>query len=80
VRVTTVEIVPHSFYVMVVQKESKTTIMLDPLTDPEKTVGVKMTLAAIATRILQLAGMEIGNVQRTNIGEYLNMVQNILKP
>jgi hypothetical protein len=34
-------------------KSDKTTIRLDPLTDPEKTPGVKMALALMAKKVLK---------------------------
>ena len=39
---------PQSFYIMVMYREDKTTIRLDPITDPEKTDGVKIALALMA--------------------------------
>lgn len=41
------------FYIMMMRKENQITIRLDPFTDPEKTFGVKKSLALIATKILE---------------------------
>jgi len=41
----------QSFYIMVMNRENKITIRLDPTTDPEKKDGVKIALALMAKRI-----------------------------
>jgi hypothetical protein len=45
---------PQSFYIIVMNREDKITIRLDPTTDPEKTDGVKIALALIAKRIQEI--------------------------
>lgn len=54
-------------------KEDRAVIRLDPLTDPEKTNGVKMALALLAKSILQ----QFPNLEviKTNLQEFLDMVQ-----
>jgi hypothetical protein len=53
-------------------KEDRAVIRLDPLTDPEKTNGVKMALALLAKSILQ----QFPNLKviKTNLQEFLDMV------
>jgi len=41
----------QSFYIVVMKRENKITVRLDPITDPEKTDGVKIALALMAKRI-----------------------------
>ncbi len=52
--VAVVDQMPQSFYVMVMNKEDKITIRLDPTTDPEKTDRVKIALALIAKRVQEI--------------------------
>jgi hypothetical protein len=53
-------------------KSDKTTIRLDPLTDPEKTPGVKMALALMAKMLLK--HFPNLTVIQTNIQEFLDVV------
>ena len=41
----------QSFFIVVTNRENKITIRLDPITDPEKTHGVKTAIALMAKRI-----------------------------
>jgi hypothetical protein len=43
----------QSFFIMLMKKEDRVTIRLDPLSDPEKTYGVKIALALIAIKIIE---------------------------
>jgi len=71
VRATAVEEVARTFYVVVSQGKDAVTIRLDPLTDPEKTGGVKAALAFIAARIMHVAGLEESAVSKTNLAAEL---------
>ena len=68
---------PQSFYIMVMNKEDKTTIRLDPITDPEKTDGVKIALALMAKRIQEIEKTHNLYVSKTNIQEFIDKVQKI---
>ncbi len=68
---------PQSFYIMVMNKEDKTTIRLDPITDPEKTDGVKIALALMAKRIQEIEKVHNLYVSKTNIQEFIDKVQKI---
>jgi hypothetical protein len=70
---------PQSFYIMVTNKnkEDKTTIRLDPITDPEKTDGVKIALALIAKRIQEIEKAHNLYVSKTNIQEFIDKLQEI---
>jgi hypothetical protein len=39
---------PNAFYILLSQKHDRITVRLDPLTDPEKTDGVKRLLAILS--------------------------------
>lgn len=67
----------QSFYIMVMNKEDKTTIRLDPITDPEKTDGVKIALALMAKRIQEIEKVHNLYVSKTNIQEFIDKVQKI---
>ena len=70
---------PQSFYILVTNKnkEDKTTIRLDPITDPEKTDGVKIALALMAKRIQEIEKVHNLYVSKTNIQEFIDKVQKI---
>jgi hypothetical protein len=68
---------PQSFYVMVMNKEDKITIRLDPMTDPEKTDGVKIALALIAKSIQDIEKLRNLYVTKTNIQEYITKLSGI---
>jgi hypothetical protein len=66
---------PQSFYIMVMYREDKTTIRLDPITDPEKTDGVKIALALMAKRIQEIEEAHNLYVSKTNIQEFIDKLQ-----
>lgn len=58
-----------SFFVQLAQKDQQITVRLLPATDPEKTVGVKKLLAAIARTLRDaLPGSHFG---KTNLADFL---------
>ena len=59
----------RQFFIELVTRENKTTIRLFPLTDPEKTDGVKMSLGLLA-KIIQSFDTECV-ITKTNIDEFL---------
>jgi hypothetical protein len=67
---------PQSFYIMVMNREDKITIRLDPTTDPEKkTDGVKIALALMAKRIQEIEKTHNLYVSKTNIQEFIDKLQ-----
>ncbi len=58
----------QKFFIQLSPKGEGITVRLEPLTDPEKTAGVKRALALIAHRIREATGCAYG---RTNIEEFL---------
>ncbi len=64
--------VSRSYYISILLKDSSITVRLDELTDPEKTDGVKLSLAVVADMLMRRYGMK---VVRTNIGEYLERIK-----
>ncbi len=68
---------PQSFYIMVMNREDKITIRLDPTTDPEKTDGVKIALALTAKRIQEIEKAHNLYVSKTNIQEFIDKLQEI---
>lgn len=68
---------PRSFYIEVNVKDDKTTVRLDPMTDPEKTDGVKLALALMAKRIQEIGKLNNLSVSKTNISEFLDRVQQM---
>jgi hypothetical protein len=66
---------PQSFYIMVMYREDKTTIRMDPITDPEKTDGVKIALALMAKRIQEIEKAHNLYVSKTNIQEFIDKLQ-----
>jgi hypothetical protein len=65
----------QSFYIMVMNRENKITIRLDPTTDPDKTEGVKIALALIAKRIQDVEKMSALYVSKTNIQEFIDRLK-----
>ena len=68
---------PQSFYIMVMNREDKVTIRLDPTTDPEKTDGVKIALALMVKRIQEIEKAHNLYVSKTNIQEFIDKLQEI---
>jgi hypothetical protein len=62
----------QSFYIVVMNRENKITIRLDPITDPEKTDGVKIALALMAKRIQDIEKISDLYVSKTNIQEFID--------
>lgn len=62
----------QSFYIVVMNRENKITIRLDPITDPEKTDGVKIALALMAKRIQDIERISDLYVSKTNIQEFID--------
>ena len=58
-----------SFFVVLAQRENQITVRLYPLTDPEKTEGVKRLLALIAVRVRDL--VPASRFGKTNLQAYL---------
>ncbi len=58
----------QKFFIQLSSREEGLTVRLEPLTDPEKSPGVRRALAVVAHRIRQARGCEYGS---TNIEEYL---------
>lgn len=76
VKATAVEAgVSRSYYISMLLKGSSITVRLDELTDPEKTDSVKISLAVVASMLMK-HGMK---VVRTNIGEYLERADTLIK-
>jgi hypothetical protein len=59
----------QKFFVQLAPKETELTVRLEPLTDPEKTPGVRRALALVAARVAGVAGCRVA---RTNIEAYLD--------
>ena len=61
--------VNQNFFVQLSQKKSSLTVRLLPLTDPEKTNGVKLIMATIAKQIKDIDSIiEYG---KNNLGDFL---------
>lgn len=58
----------QKFFIQLSPREGGLTVRLEPLTDPEKTAGVRRAIALLAHRIVEVSGCVYG---RTNIQEYL---------
>jgi hypothetical protein len=58
-----------SFFALLAQRENQITVRLYPLTDPEKTEGVKRLLALIAVRVHDL--VPASHFGKTNLQDYL---------
>ncbi len=56
------------FFILLAPKNGGITVRLEPLTDPEKTRGVRRALAVVAHRIRGATGCSYG---KTNISDYL---------
>lgn len=59
---------PQRFFVALQAREDGVMVRLEPLTDPEKTAGVKRALALVADRLRAESG---GRYGATNIPEFL---------
>ena len=62
----------QEFLIEISTRKEKTTIRLYPNTDPEKTDGVKMSMAMLAGQILKL--YPHFKITKTNLSDYLGMV------
>jgi len=62
----------QEFLIQISTTPSKTTVRLYPVTDPEKTVGVKTSLALISHNLLSL--FPDAKIIRSNIFEFLGSV------
>jgi len=58
----------QKFFIQLSPKEGGLTVRLEPLTDPEKTPGVRRAIAHLAHRLAAATGTRYG---RTNIEDYL---------
>lgn len=58
------------------KKEDKITIRLDPITDPDKTEGVKTAIALISKTIKEYGKSSNLNITKTNVQEFINKVQS----
>jgi len=66
-----IEKTPQSYFIEISTTEFKTTIRLYPQTDPEKTVGVKTSMALLAKEIVNMYNLKI---TKTNLNNYLDAV------
>jgi hypothetical protein len=58
----------QKFFIQLSPRDTGLTVRLEPLTDPEKSPGVRRAIAQVAHRLRATSGAAYG---RTNIGEYL---------
>jgi hypothetical protein len=58
----------QKFFIQLSARDSGLTVRLEPLTDPEKTPGVRRAIARVAARLRVASGAAYG---KTNIQEYL---------
>lgn len=58
----------QKFFIQLSPRAGGLTVRLEPLTDPEKTPGVKRAIAIVASRIREATGCVYG---KTNIEEFL---------
>lgn len=58
----------QKFFIQLSPREGGLTVRLEPLTDPEKTAGVRRAIAHVAARLREACGAVYG---RTNIEEHL---------
>jgi hypothetical protein len=58
----------QKFFIQIQAREGGLTVRLEPLTDPEKSDGVKRALAIVALRIRDATGCRVGS---TNIAAHL---------
>ena len=62
----------QQFLIEISTSKSKTTVRLYPVTDPEKTDGVKVSMALVAKQIMShYPGFKIS---KTNLSDYLDLV------
>lgn len=64
----------QEFFIEISTRKMKTTIRLYPGTDPEKTDGVKTSMALIAKQIMNY--YSDFNITKTNLSDYLGVVIN----
>jgi len=62
----------QQFLIEISTRKSKTTIRLYPNTDPQKTDGVKLSMALIADQVIKC--YPSFKITKTNLSDYLNMV------
>ena len=60
---------PKNFFVHLSKKENSLTVRLFPLTDPEKTTGVKKLMGMIAKKIRELS--PVSAFGKTNLKDFL---------
>ena len=58
----------QKFFIQIVRRREDAIVRLEPLTDPEKTPGVRRALAVVAHRLRESTGATYG---KSNIDEYL---------
>jgi hypothetical protein len=58
----------QKFFIQIAAREGGLTVRLEPMTDPEKSPGVKRALALVAGRIREAFGLRFGS---TNIAGFL---------
>ena len=58
----------QKFFIQLSPRDAGLTVRLEPLTDPEKTPGIRRAIALVAQRLRLATGAVYG---RTNIQEYL---------
>ena len=58
----------QKFFIQLSPRDAGLTVRLEPLTDPEKTPGVRRAIAHVAQRLRTASGAAYG---KTNIQEYL---------
>lgn len=68
----TVSDIHQQFLIEISTQKSKTTIRLYPGTDPEKTNGVKMSMALLGDQIMH--HYPTFKVTKTNLSDYIGMV------
>lgn len=66
---TVIDSCHQNFFIQILGNNEKTTIRLYPLTDPEKTMGVKRSLAIVAANLSKI--FPNIKVSKTNISEFL---------
>jgi len=64
----------QEFIIELENKENSSTLRLFPITDPQKTVGVKTALGMVASFILYLSPN--ARILRTNISEFIEKIPN----
>jgi hypothetical protein len=62
----------QQFFIEISTSNTKTTIRLNPLTDPEKTDGVKISMSLLAAQIMDC--YPDLKITKTNLSDYLGML------